>query len=332
MHCPNPEKYAGRGMGSDCPKCGDGPCAAQQLVGRAGEPAPFEIGPPLLAKMCNGSLKLFYPCPHDLALEDQGEHISPVVRILAPLELPAGVSSSLGGLRPVGFIAARRLSSFNANYLETAALSTYLDLRIPEEPVVAPEVYSEPRIGVGIDPGTRSAAESQLYIRDIVRLDDGAGLAIQVGRDFQLAGEIGRLGGDGRMVSMNSIEAPPMPRLPRGLRNRFKVYLASPACFERGWLPCFIDPESLSGQHKASGAHLKLVAAVIKESRPIGGWDLKAQQPRQMRRFVAAGSIYYFEVLSGDGDEVAELIHGKSFCDDHAMSMAGFGLAFVGRY
>jgi CRISPR-associated protein Cmr3 len=89
---------------------------------------------------------------------------------------------------------------------------------------------------------------------------------------------------------------------------------------------------SLTGRHPASGADLKLLAAVIKESQPIGGWDLKTQQPRQMRRLVGAGSVFYLEVLSGTAATVAKTIHGKTFCDDEAMSMAGFGLAFVGRY
>jgi hypothetical protein len=47
---------------------------------------------------------------------------------------------------------------------------------------------------------------------------------------------------------------------------------------------------------------------------------------------IGAGSVYFFEVLSGDAAAAVEQLHGRPFCDDEFMAKTGFGLAFVGRW
>jgi CRISPR type III-B/RAMP module-associated protein Cmr3 len=129
-YCPDPEKYSGR-VNRNCPKCGHGPCAAEAIVGRAGESAPFVIGPPLLARRNETvGFELFYPAPGDLALEKE-EGKPQEVRLLAPLNLPPGVSSSLRGLLPVGLAAKGRLFPFPPRHIATSALASYLDGAAP---------------------------------------------------------------------------------------------------------------------------------------------------------------------------------------------------------
>jgi CRISPR-associated protein Cmr3 len=170
-------------------------------------------------------------------------------------------------------------------------------------------------------------------LRDVVCFDDGGGVAVRTDQDLDLEGEIGRLGGDGRMVTFTRASAAADPAPPdRFPGTRLKVYLASPTWFEGGWRPSWIDLRTLTGEPPGVTARLRLVGAAITESPPIGGWDLKDQRPREMRRLVGAGAVYFFELVSGDIVTVASALHGRPFCDDPSMSGAGFGLAFVGSY
>lgn len=348
-HCPEPERYAGRGAGSACPRCGGGPCAAEVVVGPAGGSAPFGLGPPLLARhLTQTTVELFYPGPKDLVCEGRDAEN---FRILAPVPVPAGASHCLGraGLSPIGVLGPGR-SHPGPSWLTRDQLSAYLHGEAPlrsapcsspecwrrwrPEPVSSvPRVQREPRIGVGIDAATRSARRGQLYLRDVVRLEDGGGLAVRTDAALDLHGEVGRLGGDGRMVTFARTSTPPDPSVPERFPGaRLKVYLASPTWFEGGWRPRWIDARTLTGEPPGLTARLRLIGAAITDSPAIGGWDLKDQRPREMRRLVGAGAAYFFEVLTGDAVAVASALHARPLCDDPSMSRAGFGLAFVGSY
>jgi hypothetical protein len=47
---------------------------------------------------------------------------------------------------------------------------------------------------------------------------------------------------------------------------------------------------------------------------------------------IAAGAVYFFDLLSGEAEEAISAFHGRSLCDDPSMSKAGFGFALMGRY
>lgn len=346
-HCPEPAQYAGRGANA-CRRCGGGPCAAEPVIGPAGEAAPFRLGPPLLARrQTDGGAEVFYPGPADLVCQRQGEDR---FRMLAPVVLPAGASGSLerDGLRPIGAVGPGRFHP-GPRWLPHDQLTAYLhgeapragpcsdddcSARWPAGPSPsAPGVHGEPRIGVGIDPMTRSTRQGQLYLRDVVRLDEGGGLAIRTSQVLDLDGAIGRLGGDGRMVAFRRMSMPADPSPPESFpSSRLRVYLASPTWFEGGWRPRWIDHMTLTGAPPGTTARLRLVGAAIAEALPLGGWDLKHQRPREMRRLVGSGSVYFFEVVSGGTDTIVHGLHAQAFCDDVSMAMAGFGLAFVGSY
>lgn len=347
--CPDPERYAGRNAEGSCPECGRGPCAAERVVGAAGGDPPFHAGPPLLARRAGArAVDIFYPVPADLACSVEGGVATS--RLLTPVDCPSGVAHALGQRRPVTVLAPGRLHPWHADgpWLNGTELTRCLAGNAEDglacrsarhghpsggEIGERPTIYREPRIGVGIDPETRGIREGQLYLRDVVRLDEGVGLAVSVEPRLQLDGEIGRLGGDGRMVRFHAVEAPTPPRRPdRFDAPRLKVYLASPTWFEGGWRPRWIDPDRLEGTPPGLTARLRLVATAIGDSPAVGGWDLKTQRPRPMLRLVGAGAVYFFEIVTGDVGAVAEGLHGQPFCDDPSLGRAGFGLALVGRY
>jgi CRISPR-associated protein Cmr3 len=335
--CPEIDRYAARAMGTPCNACGDGTCVAEDRVGKAGAPPPFDIGPPLPARLLStGKVEAYYPTPKDLVWESTNDHgLCP--RILGPLEMPEGVTCSSKNLQPIAIKTHGRLMSWPEPYVETEDLSAYLNSVLPDANNRVPKIYFEPRIGVAIEGSTRSAARGRLYIRDVIRLEESeqgsGGLLVRTGIAGELVDSLGRLGGDGRMVSFHRVDKDPdTPRYPNEVKDRFKIYFASPAFFTRGWIPGWLNEQSLEGSIPGTDLHVKMVGACISESLPAGGWDLAAQQPREMRRLLGAGSVLYFRILSGSSDELRHAVHNHMIGDNESMTKTGFGLAFVGRY
>jgi CRISPR-associated protein Cmr3 len=331
--CGDPERYAGRPLGGSCPRCGAGPCHALEKVGPPSGAPPFEVGPPLPA-VCRqgGACEVFYPAPADLAEAiDPVEGATTLVR-LKPLGLPEGARHSLGGLQPVGLIGHHRLSPARERWLSSAELSAHLAGEATAPTGTAVQVYRDARIGVGIEGATRAVRTGQLYIRDVVQLSEGWGLAIRTDRSLGLEAAVGRLGGDGRMARIREREAPEQPALAT-VERRFRLYLAAPTWLQHGHIPGFMDDKSLEGSLPEAGTPLKLIAAALAPTVAIGGWDLALQQPRPIRQMVGAGSVYFFEAADAAGaNAAAAALHGRRLCDDPDMAKAGFGLCFAGRY
>lgn len=337
--CPEPERYAGRPLSESCTACGVGPCRALPYVGEPGGPPPFEIGPPLLARREGRGVRVYYPAPRDLVYLETAEGRCPT--LLAPLSPPPGAVHCLGGLRPIGLVAEARVGEFKEGFLGARALAAYLRGSAPALEVLlddcAPRHVPEPRIGIGISAETRAAREGQLYLREVVRVQDGAGLVVATSQDLGLDGEVARLGGDGRMTRISAVEFGGWPPCPE-VDTRFKIYLAAPTRFEgatgtAAWHPGWLDPERLEGAPPGCGARVRLVGAAVGALTPVGGWDLAAQQPREIQWLVPAGAVFFFEAdAADDARAAAGAIHGRPLCDDDSMARAGFGLAFVGRW
>lgn len=108
----------------------------------------------------------------------------------------------------------------------------------------------------------------------------------------------------------------------------FKLYLSTAAILEQGWLPSWIDAETMIGE--INGMKLKLITAAIGKYKNIGGFDLKLRKPKPMRRAVPEGSVYFFDILSGDIDMAYKTFNNKSISEFNT-SNQGFGICRVGR-
>ncbi|MDR7491960.1 MAG: type III-B CRISPR module-associated Cmr3 family protein [Armatimonadota bacterium] len=348
--CPEPDRYAGRARPGACPECGAGPCRALPLVGPPDGVPPFEIGPPLLARREGRRAEVYYPVPRDLVCLDAGGGSGPKggpggtrTGLLVPLVPPSGASHCLGGLGPIGLAGPERVEEPEEclRFISRRALEACLAGADPPPDSLgdrAPGFVREPRIGIGIDAGTRAAREGRLYLRDVVRLEDGAGLLVATSEELGLDMDVARLGGDGRMARLVAVEFPGWPSRPE-VATRLKVYLAAPTWFRggaggsAGWYPGWLDPERLEGIPPGCQARVRLVGAAMGTLVPVGGWNLATQQPREIQWLVPAGSVFFFEAESaGEARTAADAIHGRPLCDDEVMARAGFGLAFVGRW
>lgn len=108
----------------------------------------------------------------------------------------------------------------------------------------------------------------------------------------------------------------------------FCLTFLTPAIFERGYLPSWIDDESKTGK-LPSGATVKLTAVAVERWQAVSGWDSRDWKPKATRRAVPVGSVYWFDV-SGQtlsDDDVAFL--SQPLADNAYDKADGFGMALL---
>lgn len=156
-----------------------------------------------------------------------------------------------------------------------------------------------------------------------------------------------KLGGEGKLAAVYKTDRIPLPQALKKDSVYFKLYLATPAIFEKGWLPGWLNRKTGVGSftHKDRKVTVKLISAQVGRSIPCGGFghDGDGYHPRELRFAVPAGSVYYFKLLEGSYGDAVKLFHGKCI-SDYRESMGfihpnynkyhycdrGFGFALVG--
>lgn len=140
------------------------------------------------------------------------------------------------------------------------------------------------------------------------------------------------LGGERRLASIHRPDGEVWPQPPSGLGQQIHdsgglcLTLLTPALFSEGWRPGWLD-ENLEGvPPEAQGIRLKLRAAAVDRWLPQSGWDIASNKPRAGRKMVAAGAVYWFEVLEGtpEGFNALWMPH---LSDEPQDRRDGFGLA-----
>jgi CRISPR-associated protein Cmr3 len=211
------------------------------------------------------------------------------------------------------------------------------------------------RIHVKIDPTLGSSDEGMLF--ETVGQDlslkgnaDGIRIAARIEADDEWGGlaekidSLHTIGGERRLAYWKADSAPMAWSCPDAIfkalngKKRIRLVLTTPAIFSQGWLPGWLHEvnESLQGfpPDAPEGLNLRLVSACIDRWRPISGWSLesknKGNRPKPVRRLAAAGSVYFFDVLSGNAEELAKNLWMKPVSDVIQDRHDGFGLALWG--
>jgi CRISPR-associated protein Cmr3 len=120
------------------------------------------------------------------------------------------------------------------------------------------------------------------------------------------------------------------------------MVLSTPAYFENGWLPSWINKDSLTGTFPNTQIKIKLISVTMGKYKSIGGFDYKIRKPKPSKRFVPAGSVYYFQVLNENNINWDSILssHGKSITDNHKENddsirynyrNQGFGISYIGK-
>ena len=186
-------------------------------------------------------------------------------------------------------------------------------------------VKNEPKIGIKINKTTQTVDKGHLYRVDFKRLEKTKIVVEFEGLDIDNT-KLMRLGGEGKVATLQETGSLEI-KSPQNIGKIFKLYLLTPAIFDKGWLPSWIDEDSLEGEFK--GLKLKLLTAKIGKYKLIGGFDMKEQKPKTMYKAVSEGSIYYFELLEGDISQITKKFHNQSISDK--LDNEGYGVTFVGE-
>jgi len=191
-------------------------------------------------------------------------------------------------------------------------------------------ILSESKLGIGIDHSKGKSEEGKIYQIEMKRLEnkDFKKTSILVefeNLDLPSKGMI-KLGGEGKASTYEKYEE----SIQLGDReldgNQFKLYLSTPGIFKKGWIPEWIENDTLSGEYK--GIEIELVTATIGKPFRIGGFDMKKKKPKPMRKAVPAGSVYYFKVKGSTASQVFKTFNGAGISDYN--SKEGYGIAYVG--
>jgi CRISPR-associated protein Cmr3 len=189
----------------------------------------------------------------------------------------------------------------------------------------------DPRLGIGLNTDAHTAEEGQIYTTEGFAFSpqDGSAPVKFVSTGF-LVGLQGvselmprqgvlRLGGDGRSAHYRRVDvdlagiglgqirgggAAPA----KGATNlpRFRLILQTPALFSQGWLPEGVTQQA-DGSYRLQGDGFtaRLACAALGRREVVSGWDLFNWKPKSAQAAVPAGSVYWFDELTGDTGKLA---------------------------
>jgi CRISPR-associated protein Cmr3 len=306
----------------------------------------------------NGELLL--PAPLDCVIQPQDDNNTPSrthnVRP-CPMNADEGCDLPMTGLDPV-MLGDEVTSDFKpdavpvwwplsqyANWLTTSSVDFKAEgfLQAAEQDL---------RDHVGIEANRGAADDSKLYttiglaVRALPRVrssDTGYGrfsettLQVRVDNLPDWAKQLEHwhpLGGERRLAhwQLSANDPWPCPQMVSQTlqkAKRVRMILTTPAIFQHGWRPGWLDDSLLGTPPGATGVQLKLKGVSISRWRAVSGWNYHTGQAKAIRRMVPAGAVYFFEVVSGEAATLNTLWL-RSVCDNVREQREGFGLATWG--
>ncbi|MDT8897622.1 type III-B CRISPR module-associated protein Cmr3 [Thermanaerothrix sp. 4228-RoL] len=272
------------------------PQAIRELVGDSANPKGLRLRGPFLARRENDRVVRCFPTPADAYPADKK------AERVVPMKVAKNPGGCVWGNEILPYLLERPnkivTKSAPGEYLSEKALLEYLEQGKEVTPVKAADLYvTEWRLGIQIDSQRLSTAKGMLYEVAFIRLYEDAGLVVEILEgypDFPPQGVM-RAGGEGRALRYTILKEGEITPFSWGytgeLPRFFKVYFATPAYFSQGWKPA-------SWQSFFTG-EVRLEAVALSRYQTLGGYDLLNRRQKPGRRFVPAGSVYYFSHAGG---------------------------------
>jgi CRISPR-associated protein Cmr3 len=291
----------------------------------------LSIGHFSLARKHESSLTLIFPMPFNV-LQNKLDGGRTLAR---PLNDRHGVRTNGNGKNLLWVHRSER--SFlegTDGYLTGSEFDQFLNGMVPE-PISYSVFDKEPRTGIAIDRKTKTTTDGNLFAVEFIRLNHGIGFVVRLDNtgSVQLERGVIRLGGESRTAFYHTCAEPVIvsDTIKRKVKEskRFLIVLTTPAVFGKGWVPDGIN-DDLKG--KIGGCEVSLTGAAVGRYRIVGGWDMANNKPKQSNRAVPAGSVYFFEIQSGDIDGLFASVFGKSICEDIISQRLGLGISYIGGY
>ncbi len=299
----------------------------RQLIGSPqGSYGQLRLRGPFLCRQENGQWVRYFPLPADVVC------LKGTYTLLQPLKEPPWRSNLPHNLQTLWIRTAEHLEEARG-WISEEEMRGYSQGRAPREVHAETEfVEREHRFGIAMERERRTVRESYLYLAQFLRLKEGVAFWIGVEgiSETDLGGEKGflQLGGEAR-VAYYEVQKPatdlPLTS-PDPLPERFKVVLLTQAWFSGGW-----QPQNGNWGQFFQGS-VRLVSAIVPRYQALGGAYVDDQRrkgafQKPMRRFVPAGSVYFFE------HEGTASWAGKSFTETPSgegdYGQIGFGTCLI---
>jgi CRISPR-associated protein Cmr3 len=291
----------------------------------------------------------FFPAPADLM------HTSGKPMVLRPLKNSPFKNNLPGDRLPLWNRSVELREEYENLWLRTEEMCSYLEHEIltSEEITRGHLLYErESRFHVGIDSAVKRPVEGDtgghLFQIEFVRLCEGVGLLLEVGTmdgnslPYFPDSSLLQLGGESRSAFYEKVDdvarVDLISRKQALQEGRFKLVFITPAYFEAGW-----QPSNGDWSRFFKGTGIRLISATFSRAQSIGGAraDLKSQRgnkgesfqerfQKPLRRFVPAGSVYFFEAdgpVSYNDCPVTETPPGEA-----DFGQIGFGQILIGRW
>lgn len=219
------------------------------------------------------------------------------------------------------------------------------------------------RIHVKIDPTKQRAEDSHLFVTSGLVFPDVKAPQIKPGEETSETAEpmsllmqahaynselqnlIDKLnhwhpvGGERRLSRIQketvSIDLSCPPKLKQALEQAkgLRMFLTTPGIFTHGWRPEWLN-QNLEGTIPGTEIQVRLRGACLGRYQPISGWSLEKGRrgPKAIRRMVPAGSVYFFEVLNGKPEILADKWLQHHIGDTAQDNLDGFSEVIWGRW
>ncbi len=268
----------------------------EKAVGKADEFGSLRLRGPYLARWDGKTLTRYFPQPADAIANELD--LTPAklgkpndtLKTSSPFPWLFGLNQPTGKPKEPLWVDENSLKEYFAGKSVKGVPASCLFLR-------------EDRVGIGMNE-KRVVDEGMLYEAEFIRPREGVGLLVEIEGDYEAdwkTGGVLLLGGEGRQAIVEAVNAAPLPKPPASASG-FKMYFATPAYFELGWIPA---TKKVNGKDESDWSNffkgdITLTAAAISRYETIGGFNWAddangANAHRPARRFVPAGSVYYFK-------------------------------------
>jgi CRISPR-associated protein Cmr3 len=182
-------------------------------------------------------------------------------------------------------------------------------------------IQNEPKLGIARNNNSHITENGMLYRVSMQRAENWKAEKINFLIEFEklsITQQKGffKLGGEGKTIHYNTLSDSLDILLPEIKSEYFKVYLATPAIFENGWLPKIFQD--------------KLITCAIGKPQMVGGFDIQKRMPKAMQKAVPAGSVYYIKTESvPEAQKLAKELHSNSISEYRQKE--GFGICYIGQ-
>lgn len=284
----------------------------KEMVGTADDFKTLRLRGHYLARYDGKTLTRYFPTPAD-AFVKEGQTVKPAEWRVNP----GGNSHAHLKYLPFKPESIGQTKDKPAPWMREDQLQTYLNGGEAQTTPESQLFNRETRLGIKLQSNSsRATEEGMLYQAEFIRPCENIGLYLELEgySDFPDKGLM-RIGGEGHGVGFQSIGKPTIAwNIPSPLPKFFKIYFATPTFFEEGWKP--------KDWGKFFEGAVTLEGVALSGSLVSSGFDYAQGKAKSARRFVPAGSVYYF---SSSGAARLKQIDGMS---DYAAEI-GFGQIFI---